>query len=128
MTASHTLYPTRDEALLLHALLIETFGGAPGVRDLGALESALYRPQSGFYQTLSEQAAALLQSLARNHAFVDGNKRVAFAMCAIFLRMNGYRLQVPADEGERFLVERVIVSHADVREIADWLSNGMTAT
>lgn len=55
------------------------------------------RPRSGYYETLSTQAAALMQSLPRNHAFVDGNKRMAFALTAVFLRLNGYRLQVTAD-------------------------------
>ncbi len=79
-----------------------------GVRDLGLLESALARPRSGYYASISEQAAALLQSLAGNHAFVDGNKRGAFAATAVFLRMNGYKLVVDADEAERFLIEDVI--------------------
>jgi len=94
-----TLFPTLQETLELHDQLILRFGGSKGVRDLGLLESALVRPQSGYYDTLSMQAAALLQSLCQNHCFVDGNKRVAFASTAIFLRMNGYRLSVKPDDG-----------------------------
>ena len=120
-----TLYPTLHEALELHESLLARFGGAPGVRDLGALESALYRPQSGYYDRLSQQAAALMQSLAMNHAFVDGNKRVAFALTAVFLRVNGYRLVVSADAAETFVVNRLVVSHAELSEIEPWLERSM---
>lgn len=113
-----TIFPTLDEVLFLHGKLLARFGGDGGVRDLGLLESALARPRSGYYKTLSEQAAALLQSLARNHPFVDGNKRVAFATTAVFLRLNGFRLRCTADEAEAFLLEEVIVGHADVHAIA----------
>jgi len=116
-----TLYPTLEEALELHRRLIERFGGSPGVRDKGLLQSALSRPQSGYYKTLSEQAASLLQSLAQNHAFVDGNKRVAFALTAIFLRMNGYRLKVDSDNGESFLIDRVIKAKVELLEITEWI-------
>jgi death-on-curing protein len=119
------LYPTLAETIELHGRLIDRFGGAEGVRDLGLLQSALARPQSGYYESLSLQAAALLQSLARNHAFVDGNKRVAFALTAIFLRMNGYRLIVTADNGEEFLIKKVIGKHVEVSLIAKWLESHM---
>lgn len=122
-----TLLLTLEEALDLHRRLIERFGGADGVRDRGLLESALARPRSGYYSSLSEQAAALMQSLAGNHAFVDGNKRVAFAATAVFLRMNGYALEVGADEAERFLVDEVIVARADVAVIAEWLEKHLVA-
>jgi len=120
-----TLFLTLEELLDLHVQLIERFGGSGDVRDPGLLESALARPRSGYYASLSEQAAALMQSLAGNHAFVDGNKRVAFAATAVFLRMNGYALVVGADLAERFLVEDVIVARADVPKIAEWLERFM---
>lgn len=120
-----TLYPALQEALALHEQLIARFGGAAGVRDLGLLESALQRPQTGYYKTLSLQAAALLQSLAQNHAFVDGNKRVAFATTAIFLRMNGYRLKLNPDEGENFIIESLIKGKAGIETIAAWLEKHM---
>lgn len=121
------LYPTLSETLELHKRLIERFGGKDGVRDLGLLESALMRPQTGYYNSLSLQAAALLQSLTQNHSFIDGNKRVAFATSAIFLRMNGYRLKVDADNGESFLINRVIMGKAEIEEIASWLEKHMAA-
>lgn len=121
-----TLYPTLSEVIELHRILIERFGGANGIRDLGLLESALMRPQTGYYKTLSLEAAALMQSLCQNHAFVDGNKRIAFAVTAIFLRMNGFRLKVDADNGESFLIGRVIGEKAGIDEIAAWLEKHMS--
>lgn len=120
-----TLYPTLKEVLELHVQLIERFGGSPGVRDMGLLESALVRPQTGYYKTLSLEAAALLQSLAQNHPFIDGNKRVAFACTAIFLRMNGFRLKVDPDNGETFIIQEVILQKASIESIADWLEQHM---
>lgn len=120
-----TLFPTLVEVLELHLVLIDRFGGSPGIRDKGLLESALLRPQTGYYETLSLQAASLLQSLIRNHAFIDGNKRVAFATAAIFLRMNGYSLKVEGSKAESFLVKNVIQKQASLEEIATWLEKGM---
>jgi death on curing protein len=120
-----TLFPTLKETLELHKILIERFGGKDGVRDMGLLESALMRPQTGYYKSLSLEAAALLQSLTQNHAFIDGNKRVAFATTAIFLRMNGFRLKVDADNGESFLIEDVIKKKVSIEVIATWLEKHM---
>jgi death-on-curing protein len=122
-----TFYPTLEEIIYLHTRLIKRFGGEPGVRDPGLIESALHRPRSEYYRTLSEQAAALLQSLSLNHAFVDGNKRVAFATCAIFLLLNGYEMKVDAIAAERFMVSRVISGHADLLEIARWIEKTLSS-
>jgi len=84
-------YLTLEEALAIHERLVEHFGGAPGVRDIGLLESALYRPRAGYYADLLAMAAALFESLLMNHPFVDGNKRVAFFATDVFLRLNGWR-------------------------------------
>lgn len=115
------IYPTVEEVLVLHSLLLARYGGESGVRDLGMLDAALHRPRSGYYSSLSEQAAALLQSLANNHAFVDGNKRVAFATMAIFLRLNGFVLRTTADQAEAFLIEEVIRASAPLAQIATWI-------
>jgi death on curing protein len=120
-----TLYPTLDEVLFLHERLLARFGGAPGVRDLGLVESALARPRSGYYGSLTEQAAALLQSLATNHPFIDGNKRVAFAATAVFLRINCFRVRVDPEAAERFLIERVIGGRAPLGEIATFLEGAL---
>ena len=125
--APPTLFLTLQEILELHERLIQRFGGQTGVRDMGLLESALVRPQSGYYESLSMQAAALFQSLCQNHCFVDGNKRGAFAGTAIFVRMNGYRLDVAAGDGESFITGRVIQDGVAVEEIAAWLEKHMQA-
>jgi death-on-curing protein len=95
---------SRDEALEIHRALLERFGGPEGVRDLGLLESALYRPQTGYYADLAEMAAALFESLIMNHPFVDGNKRVAFFATDIFLRLNGYKLKADSKKAHIFLI------------------------
>jgi death-on-curing protein len=93
-----------NEALVIHERLVEQFGGPPGVRDLGLLESALYRPQTGYYADLIEMSAALFESLLMNHPFIDGNKRVAFFVTDIFLRINGYRIQVEPKKAHRLII------------------------
>ena len=87
-----TFYLTPLEVMVMHRVLIQRYGGADGLRDAGALEAALYRPQSGYYADAVAEAAALFESLAINHPFMDGNKRVAFACTDVFLRANGYRV------------------------------------
>lgn len=82
-------YLTTADVLGLHAVLLQRYGGAEGIRDMGAVESAVFRPQCGYYADLIEEACALLESLLINHPFVDGNKRTAFAACDVFLRING---------------------------------------
>ena len=74
-----TDYLTLADVLAMHAELVRRYGGAAGVRDLGALDAALHRPQTSYYPDLVAEAAALMESLAVNHPFVDGNKRVVFA-------------------------------------------------
>lgn len=82
-------YLTAADVLALHSILIKRYGGTDGMRDMGALESALFRPQTGYYKDLIEETAALLEGIAINHPFIDGNKRVAFAVTDTFLRING---------------------------------------
>jgi death-on-curing protein len=100
-----TLYPSIDEVLAAHTRLIGLLGGKEGVRDRGALEAALARPQSGYYKDVIEQAAALLESLSQNHPFVDGNKRTAIAVTAGFLHINGWRLEFDDRQAYHFLME-----------------------
>jgi death-on-curing protein len=88
-----TVYLTPIEVMIMHRTLIARYGGSDGVRDAGALEAALFRPQSGYYDDVIAEAAALFESMAMNHPFVDGNKRVAFACVDVFLRMNGFKLR-----------------------------------
>ncbi len=79
----------------MHHVLINRYGGTHGLRDPGALEAALFRPQSGYYEDTIQQAAALWESLNNNHPFLDGNKRVAFAVTDVFLNLNGYKITAP---------------------------------
>jgi death-on-curing protein len=111
-----------DEALAIHQALIEAFGGPPGVRDRGLLESALYRPQTGYYADLNEMAGALFESLLMNHPFVDGNKRVAFFATDVFLRLNGWRFQADPDEAHRFLIGLLDDGNCDFAHLVPWIS------
>jgi death-on-curing protein len=91
------IYLTLDDVLYLHDEQLRRFGGAAGTRDEGLILSALLRPQTGYYADLIEEAAALWESLAMNHGFIDGNKRVAFASLVVFLGLNGVRLTAEPD-------------------------------
>ena len=97
------VYLTLDDVLYLHDDQLRIFGGAPGVRDEGLILSALLRPQTGYYNDLIEEAAALWESLAMNHGFVDGNKRVAFASLLAFLGLNGLVLTAGPDDVITFI-------------------------
>lgn len=92
------LYLTLEDVLYLHEEQLRLYGGASGVRDQGLILSALLRPQTGYYNDLIEEAAALWESLAMNHGFVDGNKRVAFASLVVFLEANGRGLTAEPDD------------------------------
>ena len=96
-------YLTLADVIAIHADLIERYGGSPGLRDAGLLEAALFRPQTGYYADLVEEAAALWESLAQNHAFVDGNKRIAFAATYTFLAINEVALRASADSAYAFI-------------------------
>jgi death-on-curing protein len=98
-----TDYLTVAEVLAMHTDQIERYGGSHGVRDQGLLEAALYRPQTGYYADLIEEAAALWESLGQNHPFIDGNKRTAFAATYTFLAINGARLTAEAQETYLFV-------------------------
>jgi death-on-curing protein len=100
-----------EEAVAIHERLIERFGGSQGIRDKGLLESALFRPQTGYYTDIAEMAAALFESLLINHAFVDGNKRVAFFATDTFLRLNGWKLSAETTAAYDFIVG--MLEHGD---------------
>jgi death-on-curing protein len=89
---------TVADVLAMHSVLVDRYGGASGVRDPGALEAALFRPQTGYYEDVVAEAAALFESLVVNHPFIDGNKRIAFAAVDVFLTLNGHRVdRAPLD-------------------------------
>jgi len=114
---------TIDELLAIHHKLIEEFGGSQGLIDSGALESALMRPQAGYYQNIIEEAAAFMESLAMNHPFIDGNKRMAFFATDAFLRLNGYYIECDNDEAYAFFM-KLFESNAFLFEnLAKWLQD-----
>ncbi len=90
-------FPSLDEVLEMHEALIDTFGGAHGIRDLGELDSAILRPQMGYYSSLMEDAAALTESLSNNYPFIHGNKRVAFFATDDFLQMNDFYIDCDSE-------------------------------
>ena len=115
------LFLSVDEVLAIHERVVDRFGGAVDVRDLGLLESVLYRPQTGYYRDLAEMAAALFESLLMNHPFVDGSKRVAFFSTDVFLRLNGYGLDVEAEAANAFLTGLLDAGHCDLVNLVPWI-------
>jgi death on curing protein len=114
-------YLTLIEVLEIHKMLIEEHGGAHGLRDAGALEAALFRPQSGYYDDLIAEASALFESLAINHPFLDGNKRIAFAATDIFLRINGSRIYKPPMDIYSDMMKMFDTGTFNIAHIEPWL-------
>ena len=123
-----TEYLTTADALFFHKYLIERYDGAPGVRDVGALESALHRPQTGYYETLIHEAAALCESLVQNHPFVDGNKRVAFAVVDVFLRINGYTITASSTAIYGQVMKLLKEGTFDMEHLVPWLQGIVETT
>ncbi len=99
------------------------FGGPPGLRDPGLLESALFRPRTGYYEDLSAMAAAMFESLLMNHPFIDGNKRVAFFATDVFLRLNGWKLEVDPDDAHTFIIGLLDRGECDFERLLPWVRN-----
>ena len=116
------------EVLALHAILIDEFGGTDGVRDLGALESVVFRPQTGYYDDPIAEAAALLESLIQNHPFLDGNKRVAVAAADVHLRMHGLELGGDSMKHLRLLVALMEQGKLDWQRLDVWLREHVEAS
>ena len=116
-----TDYLTVVEVLFIHADQIERYGGSHGIRDPGSLEAALYRPQTGYYSDLIEEAAALWESLSQNHAFIDGNKRTAFAATYTFFAINGARLTAGAEETYTFVAALYEANQFSFESLVPWL-------
>jgi death-on-curing protein len=119
------VYLTAQQVLFLHARLVAETGGSHGVRDLSMLLSALGRPQASYdkqdlYPDLFIKSAAFMDSLIRNHPFMDGNKRTGIAASALFLRTNGFQLNATNTELEIFTLQ-VAKSEHTIEEIAIWL-------
>jgi death-on-curing protein len=116
-----TDYVTLAEALTIHDDQIKRYGGSPGVRDLGLLEAALSRPQTGYYSDLIEEAAALWESLSQNHPFIDGNKRTAFAVAYTFLAINGRRITADAMAAYAFIAGLYESGDLNFPTLVPWL-------
>jgi len=114
-------YLTVADVLGMHMVLMQRYGGVLGLRDPGALEAALFRPQTGYYEDIVAQAAALLESLAINHPFLDGNKRVAFAAADVFLRINGWRLHRAPMQIHDELIQMFESGTFDFAHLEPWL-------
>ena len=114
-------YLTKNEVVVIHNNLIDEFGGLHGIRDNNSLESAVMRPQSGYYEDIYEEASALMESLASNHSFVDGNKRISFFATDVFLRMNGYYIDCETEEAYKFFIENLENNTFRFNNILNWL-------
>lgn len=125
---SDRVYLTIAAVLAIHQLQIEEYGGVHGIRDQGLLESALFRPQVGYYADVTEEAAALMESLANNHPFFDGNKRVAFAATHTFLLMNGHDLDVEPTEAYEFVMSSIANGEFRFAQILAWLKSHIVQT
>ncbi|OLD81765.1 MAG: death-on-curing family protein [Acidobacteria bacterium 13_1_20CM_58_21] len=116
------VYLTVAEVLAIHHRQIESYGGSHGLRDVGALEAAVFRPQIGYYNSPAEEAAALMESLVNNHPFLDGNKPVAFDASHTFLLMNGFTIEADPVETYAFMVDAIAEGRFRFPVILDWLS------
>ncbi len=118
-------FPTIEEVIAIHDIAVREFGGSLGLRDAGALESALMRPQLGYYDSLIEEAAALMESLAMNHPFVDGNKRTAFYATDTFLRKNGRFIDCDNDEAYAFIMQLFETNSFRFAQLREWLEESV---
>ncbi|HKD44783.1 MAG TPA: type II toxin-antitoxin system death-on-curing family toxin [Candidatus Angelobacter sp.] len=114
-------YLTVAEVYAMQSRLIDLFGGLHGVRDKRAVEAAVFRPQTGYYNSLQEEAAALMESLGNSHGFLDGNKRIAFSATDTFLRINGFYLDITAEEGHEFMYGSMDRHEFKFARILDWI-------
>jgi death-on-curing protein len=121
------VYLTVAEVIAIHHHQIEEYGGVHGLRDQGALEAAVFRPQTGYYTDLSEEAAALLESLVNNHAFLDGNKRVGFAAAHTFLLMNGFDLDVGSKGAFEFMMRTLAEGKFRFALLHEWIAGHLVA-
>ena len=119
-------YLSVADVLAMHMVVIKRYGGTDGIRDMGALESAVARPQSGYYKDVIESASALLESLAINHPFLDSNKRVAFAAIDTFLRINGFRFASDSNSIYKALMKFFDTGNFKLASLEPWLRSSVT--
>jgi death-on-curing protein len=121
------VYLTVAEVVAIHHHQIEEYGGEHGMMNQGALEAAVFRPQTGYYNDLSEEAAALLESLVNNHSFVDGNKRVGFAAAHTFLLLNGFDLNISSKAAFDFMMKTMSDGKFRFALLHEWIAAHITA-
>ena len=114
-------YLLLEDVLAFHDDQLARYGGADGIRDMGQLQAALFRPQTGYYKDLIEEAAALWESLSQNHPLVDGNKRTAFAVTDTFLLINGLEITARPDTVWKFLMGLYESGTMNFDNIGAWL-------
>ena len=115
-------YLTLVDVIHIHREIIREFGGPEGIRDRNGLISAVMRPQTGYYNNLLEEAAALMESLANNHPFIDGNKRIAFFATDIFLRMNGKMIEADGNQAHAHFMDLFNQGNFTFQYLLDWLN------
>ena len=125
MPSDSIQFLTHDEVLEIHNRLIERYGGQAGIRDSGLLLSVLYRPQTGYYEDLTEMGTALFESLIMNHPFVDGKNRVALFGTDVFFRLNGYRFEVNANDAHMFLIGLIEAGKCDFENLLPWVRDSI---
>jgi death-on-curing protein len=114
-------YLSVSEVIEINAEMVSKFGGIHGLRESGALQSAVGRLESGYYADAIEEAAALFESLSQNHPFLDGNKRTAITATGVFLLLNGYRLLFDDLEAYKWLIGLYETGRVDKATIERWL-------
>lgn len=124
-------YLTQEEVIELHLRIIKQTGGASGILDFGAFQSALAQPQMTFagvdlYHTIGQKAASLGFSLIKNHPFLDGNKRIGHAAMEVFLVLNGYELDAHIDEQENIIL-RLAAGEISREDFTDWIECHLVA-
>lgn len=120
-------FPTLSEIIAIHAALIAESGGNSSIRDKAALASALMRPQLGYYEGLVQESAAMMESLANNHPFMDGNKRVAFVVTDTFLRMNGHFIDCESEAAYEFFMRLFESGSFRYAALEPWLNKHVKA-
>jgi death-on-curing protein len=120
-------YPTLDDVLAIHEIQLKIYGGSPGIRDMGLVEMGLFRPQTGYYKDLLEEAAALWESFMQNHPFIDGNKRTAFEIMHVFLQVNGFDLTSESSDIESFIYGLFDQGEVNFKSLDAWLRENTQA-
>ncbi len=120
-------YPSIDDVLVFHDMQLALFGGGVGIRDMGQLEAALFRPQTGYYKDILEEGTALWESFMQNHPFVDGNKRTALDVTLTFLAVNGVECSASPDDITDFIYGLFDASDVSFHNLDTWLRTNTRA-